>query len=130
MMIAVNCRNRVSGVTNNHAGNYLISGGPLLSNKDMKTPETSRNWIKNMSKPDFSWKTPDSIKVENSQAFVGGLVSNWSSCYKHVDIPGFSHKLHLPVLTIQFRISDMFCVVFNSGENDLAMMLVHGMDQT
>lgn len=129
MMIAVNCRNRVSGVSNSHAGNYLTAGGPLLFNKDMDTPESSRNWIRNISNPNFSWKTPNSIKVEHSQSFVGGLVSNWSSCYKQIEIPGFTHKLHLPVFTMRLKIMDMFCVVFKSGKDDLAMMLVHGRDE-
>ena len=33
------------------------------------------------------------------------------------------------VFTMRLKIMDMFCVVFKSGKDDLAMMLVHGRDE-
>ena len=98
-MIAFNCRNRVSKVTNYHAGNYLF----VAMNPDLKSPITSRNWVNNILKPGFSWSTPKSIEVNDCESFVSGAISNWASCYRQAEIPGFVHKNHFPVLTQELR---------------------------
>merc|ERR1719219_3200170 len=93
IMIPINLRGRIPGVHDNLAGNYL--GACVMRKDDLKTPRTVRTWLENVTKPGYKWQTPTWKEVRK---YLGGIHTNWSGFYHHVQPEGTTQITHFPVV--------------------------------
>jgi len=93
IMLPINLRGRLPGVTANMAGNYL--GTSIMRTSDMVTPRAVRTWLENILKPGYQWSMP---KFKDFRRYVGGIHTNWCSFYHHVQPEGTTQITHFPIV--------------------------------
>lgn len=92
--MGINCRNRIAGITNEHAGNYIQTG--LLKHEDLKTPQTVRDWLKQRLVPGNGATIPT---FSEFRKYIGGVHTSWATFYHHVEFDGFRQMTHFPVIS-------------------------------
>ena len=111
MTMIINLRDRIEGVNSNLAGNYLAL--VVLRNKHMQTPAECRKFLNNVLKPGYEWEIPS---YKDYRKYIGGMHTNWSSFYHHVQPQGTEQVLHFPVVP---DVSYIWSGVPVGGELDL-----------
>merc|ERR1719420_153833 len=120
-MMAIDCRDRISGVHSNSAGNYVLS--PFLQNADLQTPATVRAWLNARMAPGNP--LPE-VTYKRLRSFVPCVHTNWSRFYNQVEIDGWNHKLHFPVMRFETNIGpvqmgiEMHLITFMSSKNQIS----------
>lgn len=123
--IAMNYRNRVWGVGNDHAGNYqsIIT---FNEPSDFAEPEDIRRAVRHYScrscsaAPSYFW---DWYKYFNL-----ALCTNWAGMYHHVHLPrardeDCDHVVHMPLITTEeLRIWPSLLVIFRMDEHRLGVI--------
>lgn len=120
-MVAVDCRSRIQGISENMVGNYLTI--PFIRKSDLKTPKTVRNWINFVTAKGNSWKMPT---YSEFRKYVGGVHTSWTKFYYHVEPVGLKHVLHFPVMPdSDIRLgpmplgNELNIIIFKSAEEDV-----------
>ena len=89
-MMAVNFRDRIKGVTQNHAGNY--SGAMVLYPKEFKSPSGVRSIVsKFLSSPETLPNAKETFK------FNCGIATNWTTFYSDVIFNNCKQLRHAPI---------------------------------
>ena len=90
--LVINLRERCAGVTKLHAGNYSIM--PSVVCDDLSDPVQIREWLNKILQPDLlNWSYPKLTK-----GIKIGMSTSWVQFYEQVELPGYEHKLHMPIL--------------------------------
>jgi len=96
IMMAINLRERIESVKMTDGGNYLAA--PMLDNADLETPLTVRNWLKKRLVPGNETKV---VTYDDFKKYSGGVNTNWSTFYHHVETDGWKQVCHFPVLNME-----------------------------
>ena len=112
--VAFNCRARVPRITSSMAGNFeAVVIYPLA---DVQRPEQIRRSVVTLSCD--SGKLP--AKLSALSGF--GIISDWSSLYRPVQLDGFTLLAHMPIFTpFPFNVGAA-CVLFRLHERQRAVM--------
>ena len=134
--MVVNFRNRLQGLTDTMAGNYVRSA--MFTAADMSRPEYLRE---SLHAEDPHTHTPFHVKgcssgrsddVVNHVNLVDILtlnvvaVTNWASFYEDVVLPGGTMELHLPVMTLTYIGARACLIIFKCNNRDTAVVLWGG----
>ena len=125
IMLAINCRNRVEGIEDNDAGNYLTC--PFLTKHDLETPLNVRAW---MNKVTRSGNNYPKLNYSDFKHFMGGVHTNWSRFYHDVTVDGFKQLIHFPVIKMESQVGpipvgiEINLVTFYCGIGKLAGYVV------
>ena len=94
----------------------------MLDNDDLETPLTVRNWLKDRLEPGKSIKK---TTYADFKKYTGGVHTNWSTFYHHVEFEGWEQIVHFPVLRMEgqgfgiFPVGiEMHLISFVSGRTD------------
>lgn len=132
VLMALDLRNRLSIINENHAGNYL--GHLLLRTEHLKTPVSIRKAL-----VDACYKKPPGyMKVPNYSDFRKypiGTTTNWSTLYKPMTIDGFKINHCMPLIDdgklvriygfIKPLTEDMI-IIYKCNNDDLAVYIWSG----
>jgi len=131
LFMAVNLRNRIPNITDDHAGNYLQLA--LFDRENIRTPAKVREYLQKLLKPGFDWKPPSS-KVMNR--YPTSMHTNWVGFYHHIQLEGYNQELHLPVFTPEPYTERICGLTFANSANMItfrpypghtAVMIVNGL---
>merc|ERR1712066_33708 len=122
--VAVNLRDRISGITNDLAGNYL---NVIMTDKaSMKSPATHRKCIYDTLKKRGAIKSPTGM-----QQFSGlkAMSTNWATFYQPVEIAGFKEIFHHPILDYKdcllgntFLVPEALVFIFRPRQGELGIL--------
>lgn len=126
IMMAINLRERIKNIPMTAGGNYLAA--PLLLNKDLETPATVRAWLKARLTPGNPIPT---VGYSDFKKYLGGVHTNWSTFYHHVEPEGCEQLQHFPVIRFDDSGSgplpfgcEMHLITYQSNKNQLAGFVV------
>ncbi len=120
-IMAVNLRNRLTGFTDAHAGNYETC--MFLPRDDYRSPVTIRQ-----SSLTGQFRASQFPSIFQSLEYNISCVSNWSSFYHHLQFPEdlhIRHLVHLPLMDLQNCIFKDTGIIFKPNETDLSVLLLH-----
>ena len=118
LMIAVNFRGKVKGLSENDAGNY--QSYVLYDKKVYKKPCGIRKSI--------SFFIPFQCLVDKLPSFLKGLtckmglITNWSSFSKELHLQKATEKLHLPLIQSNGKVSYDMAIIFRAKQNKKAVI--------
>jgi hypothetical protein len=120
--IPVNFRNRLSGITSLHAGNYQAPIG--LSRDLIASPFGPRKVLCQLLDIDGSKKQFANLRVGILDLFrlKVGLVTNWAGFYEDLSLPGSRLELHLPLMIIH-QAAMQVAVVFKAKANETVVWI-------
>lgn len=128
IMMAINLRERIESVKMTDGGNYLAA--PILENADLETPLTVRNWLKKRLVPGNDTKV---LTYADFKKYSGGVNTNWSTFYHHVEMDGWKQTCHFPVLKMDVQGigpfptgTEMHLITFVCGRNEEGVNQVAG----
>jgi hypothetical protein len=114
-LIAVNFRNRVDNLNDNHAGNYesIIA----YRKEDILKPEYIR-----LSLPNYKSISGTMPTTLWERCFLTcALLTNWSSFYTEIEFSKSSHILHMPIFSIT-QIPVHAAILYSASKEKLALM--------
>ena len=119
LTMAMDFRGKLSGLTTQHAGCYMMS--TLLGPEGYKSANTIRKALS--SPPPYSRCEKFPTGCCDSGNFTG-LITNWSSfAKKGLVIPNSAQTLHIPYENMMLAITDL-CLVFNTKPGQVAIIVV------
>jgi len=121
IMMAINIRERLPGTKMTDGGNYLIA--PWLCHDDLETPVHVRNWLNKRITPGNGYPM---LGYADFKPFIGGVFTNWSSFYHHVELEGCKQIIHCPVINMNSDVGpfkfgiEMYLIYFQCNKNQFA----------
>jgi hypothetical protein len=118
VMLAVNFRSRIAGMTDELAGNY--QGGMVMCQCDTNTPENVRNMVMSLK----SAATPKNIpSLRKGLSCNGALVTNWATGSKDIVVlPKCTHIVHFPVMD-RYTFLPTAMIIFRATGNKLGVAI-------
>ena len=117
--MAINYRGRISGVTDNLAGNY--ESVLLFDRTNAATPDRIRLTLRH---PHFHCRDEPMPPLLRSLSARYGIITNWVSFSKPINIPGCVEQVHRPVYDVKaMRAQVPFdaAIVFRAGAGKLGV---------
>ncbi len=125
-LLAINFRNRFSGLTDEHAGNY--EGVKAYHSEDIKYPALIRQSVnQNFIRP---------VSGNNKGGILPGfctkywaknvLISNWSGLYEHIDLPNSTQLLHIPILKEEVVPFHGVFIIYRMNKNQIGICSFKG----
>lgn len=124
-LMAVNFRERLCSLTQDHAGNY--SGAMVMYPNEFSSPSGVRKKVSNFL------KVPESVPdASMTMRFNCGICTNWSSFYSELEFKGSTLLRHLPIFSRGSQRFSSTMVIFCPRKGELAALVgssVPGMTQ-
>lgn len=115
-LMAINLRNRVELVTNQHAGNY--EGVLAYQVPDFQNPSLIRKSLLN-----YRWTVSESLpSFLQSLRTKFCMVSNWASFFHQVELPGCKHVIHLPTYVDNKLVAFDVYILFKLNKDQIACL--------
>jgi len=125
VMLAVSCRGRVPNITESMPGNYLTA--PIIKTDDMKDAASVRTWLQKTLSPNHDYKMPS---YADFKRYIGGIATNWSAFYHHLEPEGLTQMFHCPVFAdVNFKIgpfslgTELGMITFVPNKGELACFM-------
>jgi hypothetical protein len=115
-MMVANLRSRKSYLTDQYAGNYL--GRVMFYAVRMYLPATIREYASRLSTPQS-----DDASAAQLLGLNLSIVTNWTSFYRDVQLPGCTQRLHLPVFEMGALPLRNCLVLFQATKEKTGMLL-------
>lgn len=109
-LMAINFRNRITGLNEYDAGNY--EGAILYDTNTYSTPSHVRKSLQTGSK--FKGLSKPLPGLVEGMVCKMGLITNWASFSKELHIEGCEELLHLPIANAAGRIPYEMAVIFRA----------------
>jgi len=125
--VALNLRNIAPNITDDHAGHYV--GGYLLSREHLDAPIhlAIQHLMQNEHRRGDEWPMP-TLRQRLYPKF--GIVSNWSTIYRELVLPGCEQVLHMPLLSPMPSPRDSAgLVIFQATKDQLGVFVMGRRDK-
>ncbi|PHR56682.1 MAG: hypothetical protein COA44_07470 [Arcobacter sp.] len=116
--MAINFRNKIKGLDNKDAGNY--EGAILYDKRHYKSPSSIRHSLINPSS--YQGLSKPLPKTFEGMFCKMGLITNWASFAKDLNLQDAKEELHLPLTNTAGRMPYEMCVVFRAKEGKTGLI--------